>query len=148
MATMKNIPDDLASLITCYIAPKPKTVYDLLGEMEMSELQAAQEHINKLMKAYSTQFTTRPAYNDDTRVVIQVPHKGETVYLLNKTDYDRIAAGAEFKCNNDFVFEIKTDDGVFEPVIVWESMFDGKDEYTNEDYYLVHPEVDAETLLN
>ena len=151
MTSMKDLPDELASIIVSYIKPiDPKTrdIDDIIDLVDMADIdhEDLMDELKKL-KQYVYDAILEDKYADDEKVVVTFPIQGEMRVMINKSDYRRITDGADFICDDEQDFKIKNADGVYEPIPVSDGHFEPQILYDETDERISYPEYMGEQLF-
>lgn len=106
MSTMSSIPEELSSLITCYL--KPKDVFQLVEECCVCDdsHEMIKDIINTKMQNASTHLMTLEKNCNDEWAILNIKHSGESFYKIKRSDFLKIKDGAKFVCDD---IEMKID---------------------------------------
>jgi hypothetical protein len=104
MATMSNIPEELSSLITCYL--KPKDVFQLIDDVEKDYqiLSDIEKYIKEKKTAINLRLMNHEKNSADEYAILNIKHTGESLYKIKRTDFIKIKEGAKFACEDDEMF--------------------------------------------
>ena len=99
MATMRDLPNELASLITCYV--KPKDLIEMVLESSDDELEMVKTVLRDRTIDESKYLMMLEKNCADEFAILSIQHTGKSFYKIKRADFIKINNGASFEIDDN-----------------------------------------------